>query len=154
MRTVRVQAEDFDAAAEARALTAGRADVGALVSFVGLCRDEGGRLAALEIEHYPGMAEAEIARVVDEACERWPLIGVTAIHRFGTIAPGEPIVLVVAACRASRRGVRRGRDADGLSEDARAVLETRTPHRWLCRRLDRAEKRRRSIGGAMGSGSR
>ena len=66
MRTVRVQAEDFDAAAEARALTAGRADVGALVSFVGLCRDEGGRLAALEIEHYPGMAEAEIARVVDE----------------------------------------------------------------------------------------
>src|SRR5271163_3596677 len=97
MRTVRVQAEDFDAAAEARALTAGRADVGALVSFVGLCRDEGGRLAALEIEHYPGMAEAEIARVVEEACERWPLIGVTAIHRFGTIAPGEPIVLVVTA---------------------------------------------------------
>src|SRR5271154_1738638 len=102
MRTVRVQAEHFDSAAEGRALTAGRADVGALVSFIGLCRDEGGRLAALEIEHYPGMAEAEIARVVDEASERWPLIGVTAIHRFGTIAPGQPIVLVVAA--AAHRG--------------------------------------------------
>ncbi len=64
MGAVRVQAEDFDAAAEGRALTAGRRDVGALASFVGLCRDEGGRLAALEIEHYPGMAETEIARVV------------------------------------------------------------------------------------------
>ena len=79
MRIVRVQVEDFDAAAEARALSVGRPDIGALVSFVGLCRDEGGTLAALEIEHYPGMAEAEIARVVEEACERWPLIGVTAI---------------------------------------------------------------------------
>jgi molybdopterin synthase catalytic subunit len=96
VRTVRVQAEEFDAASEARALTAGRTDIGALVSFVGFCRDDGG-LAALEIEHYPGMAEAEIARVVDEACDRWPLIGATAIHRFGSIAPGEPIVLVVTA---------------------------------------------------------
>jgi molybdopterin synthase catalytic subunit len=119
MRTVRVQAEDFDAAAEARALTAGRADVGALVSFVGLCRDEGGRLAALEIEHYPGMAEAEIARVVDEASERWPLIGVTAIHRFGTIAPGEPIVLVIAA-------------AEMLMD----YLKTRAPFWKRARRID------------------
>src|ERR1700690_546170 len=97
MRTVRVQAEEFDAAAEARSLTAGRTDVGALVSFVGLCRDEGGELAALEIEHYPGMAEAEIARAVADAEARWPLLGVAAIHRFGTLAPGEPIVLVVTA---------------------------------------------------------
>ncbi len=97
MGEVRVQAEPFDAAAEARALTVGRADIGAVVSFVGLCRDEGGRLEALEIEHYPGMAEAEIARVVAEAERRWPLIGVTAIHRHGAIAAGEPIVLVVTA---------------------------------------------------------
>lgn len=97
MGAVRVQAEDFDAAAEARALCAGRRDVGAVVSFVGLCRDDGGRLAALEIEHYPGMAEAEIARVVAQAEARWPLIGVTAIHRYGAIAPGEQIVLVAAA---------------------------------------------------------
>src|SRR5580704_5997188 len=97
MRTIRVQAEDFDASAEARSLTVGRTDIGAVVSFVGLCRDEGGRLAALEIEHYPGMAEAEIARAVEEACERWPLTGATVIHRFGAIAPGEQIVLVVTA---------------------------------------------------------
>ncbi len=97
MSVVRVQAEDFDAAAEARALAAGRVDVGALVTFVGLCRDEGGRLAALEIEHYPGMAEAEIARVVAAAQARWPLIGVTAIHRYGTLAPGAQIVLVAVA---------------------------------------------------------
>lgn len=94
---VRVQSEPFDAAAEARALTAGSADVGAVVTFVGLCRDEGGTLAALELEHYPGMAEEEISRVVAEAQARWPLMGATAIHRYGKIAPGEDIVLVVTA---------------------------------------------------------
>ena len=96
---VRVQAEPFDAGAESDALTRGRRDVGAVVTFTGLCRDEAGTLAALEIEHYPGMAEAEIAAVVAEAERRWPLMGVTAIHRFGRIAPGEPIVLVVTASR-------------------------------------------------------
>ena len=95
--TVRVQSNPFDASAEAAALTAGRTDVGAVVTFVGLCRDEGGTLAALELEHYPGMAEDEIARVVDEARARWPLSGATAIHRYGKISPGEPIVLVVTA---------------------------------------------------------
>jgi molybdopterin synthase catalytic subunit len=97
MGNARVQSQDFDAAAEARALVAGRVDVGAVVVFVGLCRDEGGRLAALEIEHYPGMAEAEIARVVAAAEARWPLIGVTVIHRYGTLAPGAQIVLVAVA---------------------------------------------------------
>ena len=81
---------------------AGARDVGAVVSFVGYCRDEGGRLAALELEHYPGMAEEEIARVAREAEARWPLIGVTAIHRTGRIAPGEQIVLVAVVGRASR----------------------------------------------------
>src|SRR5580692_5511562 len=97
MGTARVQAEDFDASAEARALSAGRRDIGALVTFVGLCRDDGGRLAALEIEHYPGMAEAEIERVIGAAEARWPLLGVRVIHRYGAIAPGEQIVLVAAA---------------------------------------------------------
>jgi molybdopterin synthase catalytic subunit len=97
MGTVRVQAEAFDAADESLALTRGRADIGAVVSFVGLCRDEGGRLAALEIEHYPGMAEAEIGAAVAEAESRWPLLGVTAIHRHGIIPAGDPIVLVIAA---------------------------------------------------------
>jgi molybdopterin synthase catalytic subunit len=94
--TVRIQAQDFDIAAEIARLTAGRADIGAIVTFSGLCRDEEGRLAALELEHYPGMAEAEIGRIAAEAAKRWPLQGLTAIHRYGRIAPGENIVLVVA----------------------------------------------------------
>ena len=94
---VRVQKESFDVAAEAARLTQGCTDIGALVSFVGLCRDEGGTLAALEIEHYPGMAEAEIHRAALEAASRWPLAGVLAVHRHGLIRPGEGIVLVVTA---------------------------------------------------------
>ena len=94
---VRIQAQDFDVAAEIARLTQGRADIGAVVTFSGLCRDEAGSLSALELEHYPGMAEAEIARIAAEAIERWPLQGLTAIHRHGKIAPGENIVLVVAA---------------------------------------------------------
>lgn len=96
---VRIQATDFDVAAEIALLTQGRADVGAVVTFTGLCRDEAGSLAALELEHYPGMAEAEITRIAKEALARWPLAGITAIHRFGKIRPGENIVLVVAASR-------------------------------------------------------
>ncbi|TIU71481.1 MAG: molybdopterin synthase catalytic subunit, partial [Mesorhizobium sp.] len=87
--TVRIQAEDFDVAAEIAKMTQGRADIGAVVTFSGLCRDEAGRLAALELEHYPGMAEAEIGRIAAEAVHRWPLRGLTAIHRHGRIAPGE-----------------------------------------------------------------
>jgi len=92
---VRVQSQAFEIGAEIAALTRGRSDVGAVVTFTGLCRDEGGRLAALEIEHYPGMAEEEIGRVVAEAQSRWPLQGVTVVHRHGRIAAGEEIVLVV-----------------------------------------------------------
>ena len=97
--TIRLQSEDFDAAAEARRLAAGRTDIGAVVTFTGICRaDENGeKIAALTLEHYPGMAEAEIARHVEEAYARWPLLGVTVIHRHGRIAPGENIVLVVTA---------------------------------------------------------
>jgi molybdopterin synthase catalytic subunit len=94
---VRIQKASFDVAAEAARLTQGRTDIGALVSFTGLCRDEGGALAALEIEHYPGMAEEEITRVAREASSRWPLEGVVAVHRYGLILPGEPIVLVITA---------------------------------------------------------
>ena len=70
-----------------------------MVTFTGLCRDEQGTLAALELEHYPGMAEAEMGRVLDEARARWPLDGATLVHRFGRIAPGGNIVLVVTASR-------------------------------------------------------
>ena len=97
MRRIAVQAEDFDVGVETRALSEGRRDVGAIVAFTGLCRDEGGRLAALELEHYPGMAEEELARVAAEAEARWPLQGLTIIHRHGRIAPGAQIVLVATA---------------------------------------------------------
>ncbi len=97
LKTIRVQTAPFDASAEASALTHGRTDIGALVSFVGLCRDEAGTLKALELEHYPGMAEAELARIADEAESRWPLLGLTIIHRSGKILPGEQIVLVLCA---------------------------------------------------------
>jgi len=94
---VRVQKESFEAVAESAKLAHGRTDLGAIVTFTGLCRDEGGVLAALEIEHYPGMAEEEIRRVVADAISRWPLEGVLVLHRHGLIAPGEPIVLVATA---------------------------------------------------------
>jgi molybdopterin synthase catalytic subunit len=97
--TIRLQSEPFDAAAEAERMTRGRSDIGALVTFTGVCRaDENGEpIAALTLEHYPDMAEAEIARHVEEARARWPLLGVTVIHRYGRIVPGEVIVLVVTA---------------------------------------------------------
>ncbi len=96
--TVRVQAEDFDVGAELRALGEGRTDIGATVSFVGLVRDmAGGGLAAMELEHYPGMTEKALAAIEEEARERWPLQGVTIIHRYGPLAPGAQIVLVATA---------------------------------------------------------
>ncbi len=94
---VRIQAEDFYLQTEIDAMTSGRADIGAIVTFSGLCRDEGGTLTALELEHYPGMAEAEIMRIATQASARWPVTHLLAIHRFGKIAPGANIVLVVAA---------------------------------------------------------
>jgi molybdopterin synthase catalytic subunit len=95
--TIRVQHEDFDLQAEVDLLSKGKPGIGAVVTFSGLCRDEGGTLAALELEHYPGMAEAEMRRIGDLAIQRFGLLGVTAIHRYGKIATGENIVLVVAA---------------------------------------------------------
>ena len=97
--TIRLQGEDFDAAVESAVLTRGRTDVGALVNFVGICRGGEGAdaIEAMTLEHYPEMAEEEIRRHVDDALARWPLLGVTVIHRFGRIKAGENIVLVVTA---------------------------------------------------------
>lgn len=97
--TIRIQKDDFDIAREIAALTQGRTDIGAIVSFSGICRgnEDEANIAALTLEHYPGMAEEEIRRHVDEAVSRWPLNGVTVIHRVGRITPGENIVLVLTA---------------------------------------------------------
>src|ERR1700752_5481141 len=97
--TIRIQKADFDVAQEIAALSKGRTDVGAVVSFTGICRGTEGSepIAAMMLEHYPEMAEAEIKRHAEEAIARWPLQGLTIIHRFGRITPGENIVLVVTA---------------------------------------------------------
>ena len=97
--TIRIQAGDFDIAREIAALTASRTDIGAVVTFSGICRGpEGGdATTALTLEHYSGMAEAEIARHADDAMTRWPLTGLTIVHRVGRILPGENIMVVLAA---------------------------------------------------------
>jgi molybdopterin synthase catalytic subunit len=97
--TIRIQEADFDIAQEIAVLTRGRTDIGAVVSFSGICRGSEGTetIAALTLEHYPGMAEAEIARHAETAMSRWPLTGLSVVHRVGRIAPGENIVLVLTA---------------------------------------------------------
>ena len=96
MARIQVQEALFDMAAESTALTAGRTDVGGVASFLGVCRGDDG-LAAMVLEHYPGMTERALGRIAAEAEARWPLTGCTVIHRVGRILPGEPIVLVLTA---------------------------------------------------------
>jgi molybdopterin synthase catalytic subunit len=116
--TVRIQREDFDIAKESAQLSAGRRDVGAVATFTGICRDDG--IVAMTLEHYPGMAEAEIERHVAEAQARWPLMGVTVIHRYGRMVPGDNIVLVATA--ASHREA-----AFAAAEFLMDYLKTRAP---------------------------
>lgn len=145
---VRLQREDFDSAAEAAALSRGRTDVGAVVTFTGICRgtEDGKPITALTLEHYPGMAEAEIERHVAEAQRRWTLDGVIVIHRYGRILPGENIVLVATA--SSHR-----QDAFAVAEFLMDYLKTRAPFwkqveeadatRWIAAKAadDRAAER-------------
>ena len=95
---VRVQAEDFDISAEIHALRAGRSDVGAVASFIGVMRDfnEGSGVTALTLEHYPGMTEKALQQILDEAHGRWRLQDALVVHRVGCLGPADQIVLVVA----------------------------------------------------------
>lgn len=104
MNGVRVQTEDFDLAAEVAALRADNPRIGAVVSFVGTVRDmnEGDQVAAMELEHYPGMTEQALRAVLERAEARWPLLGSVVIHRVGPLLPMDQIVLV--ACAAAHRG--------------------------------------------------
>lgn len=97
--SVRVQHEDFDVAAEVKAVTLGRTDVGAVVTFTGTVRGAAGDEAidSIVLEHYPGMTEAELERIEAAAKARWPLQATTIVHRVGRLRPGENIVLVVTA---------------------------------------------------------
>ena len=119
---VTITNDPIDPAAETAALARDRTDVGALVAFSGVCRgDEAGDpIAALTLEHYPGMAEAEIARHVEEAESRWPLLGVRIVHRVGRIVPGE-IIVVIAVASAHREA------AFAAAEFLMDYLKTRAP---------------------------
>ena len=101
---VRVQSADFDLSTEVAALRAGLPKVGAVVSFVGTVRDlnDGASVSVLELEHYPGMTEQALEKIVEQASARWPLLGALVVHRVGPLAPQEQIVLV--ACSAAHRG--------------------------------------------------
>ncbi|MBS1184947.1 MAG: molybdenum cofactor biosynthesis protein [Proteobacteria bacterium] len=117
-----VRSEAFDLGAEVDAMRQGRTDIGAIASFVGLARDmnEGSGVAAMTLEHYPGMTEKALGRLVEEAKSRWALLDVTVIHRIGRLLPGDPIVLVAVA--SSHRG-----EAFAACEFIMDYLKTRAP---------------------------
>jgi len=119
---ISVQTEAFDLGAEVAAISRGRTDIGAIVSFVGLARDlnEGSGVYAMTLEHYPGMTEKALAALVDDACARWTLLDVTVIHRVGRLLPGDPIVLVAVA------GQHRG-EAFAACEFIMDYLKTQAP---------------------------
>jgi molybdopterin synthase catalytic subunit len=119
---IAVQTEAFDLGAEVDAMSRGRTDIGALASFVGLARDsnEGSGVQAMTLEHYPGMTEKALSKLVDEAASRWALLDVTVIHRVGRLLPGDPIVLVAVA--GSHRG-----EAFAACEFIMDALKTRAP---------------------------
>ena len=96
---IRVQHDDFDIGAEIAQLKAGRSDIGAIVAFVGTVRDHasGHAVKEMQLEHYPGMTEAELQRIEAEASSRWPLQACLIVHRYGTLRPSDNIVLVVTA---------------------------------------------------------
>lgn len=96
---IKVQEQDFDLQAEVAALIKGKTDIGGVVSFTGLVRDvsEGAKVAAMTLEHYPGMTQKQLAAIEAEACARWPLSASLIIHRYGRLLPGEQIMAVVTA---------------------------------------------------------
>lgn len=94
-----VQSDAFDLGAEANAFAAAQTGAGAVVTFTGIVRDNGGTLSAMEIEHYPGMTEKAIAAIMDQAMARWSLADALVIHRHGRLAANDPIMMVATAAR-------------------------------------------------------
>jgi molybdopterin synthase catalytic subunit len=119
---VRIQTEDFDAGAEIAALRRDNPRVGAVASFIGVCRDanDGTAVARMSLEHYPGMTERAIAKIIAEAKGRWGVMDAVVIHRVGAIEPGDQIVLVVVT--AAHRG-----EAFAACEFIMDYLKTRAP---------------------------
>ena len=127
---IRVQQAAFGAGAELDAFTAGADGAGAVVSFSGIVRDDSGTLREMMIEHYPGMTEAALEKIAQEAVARWDLADVLVIHRHGRMAPGEQIMMVATAARHRQSGFRGGGVSYGLPEIPRALLEARTRGGW------------------------
>ena len=123
--TIRVQAEDFDVGREIAAMRAGDARIGAVASFIGTVRDvnDAATVSTLTLEHYPGMTEKALEAIVGEARARFDIFDALVIHRVGDAAPDRPDRAGRRHRRAPRRGIRCVPIPDGLSEDARAVLE-------------------------------
>jgi molybdopterin synthase catalytic subunit len=119
---VRIQTEDFDAGAEIAALRRGNPAIGAIASFIGLVRDanEGERVSQMTLEHYPGMTEKALEKIVDDAKSRWDIIDVLVIHRVGTLQPCDQIVLVIVS------GAHRG-EAFAACEFVMDYLKTQAP---------------------------
>ena len=117
---IAVQSAPFDLGAESVAFATGAAGAGAVVTFTGLVRDNGGRLAAMEIEHYPGMTERAIVSITEQAVARWALADALVIHRHGRLAVGDPIMMVATA--AAHRG-----DAFAAAEFLMDYLKSRAP---------------------------
>jgi molybdopterin synthase catalytic subunit len=132
--TVRVQTEDFDAGAEIARLRAGDASIGAVAAFIGTVRDvnDDAIVTGLTLEHYPGMTEAALADIVDEAKRRFDIRDVLVVHRVGALLPGDQIVLVVVS--SAHRGS--AFDACAFVMD---LLKTRAPF-WKKERLPDAER--------------
>ena len=118
--SIRVQSEPFDMGAEVRAFTEAVKGAGAVVTFSGLVRDEGGTLSGMEIEHYPGMTEKALGTIRDEAMARWSLADALIIHRFGPLKPGEQIMMVATASRHRK-------DAFEAAEFLMDYLKSRAP---------------------------
>ncbi len=120
--TVRIQSQDFDAGAEIARLRRGNPKIGAIASFIGVCRDVNGGdvVSAMTLEHYPGMTEKALENIVAEARRRWDILDVLVIHRVGELKPADQIVLVVVA------GAHRG-EAFASCEFIMDYLKTRAP---------------------------
>ena len=146
--TVRVQHEDFDAGVEIARLRANNSKVGAVASFIGIVRDlnEGTAVASITLEHYPGMTEKSLVAIAEQAKVRWRLLDILVIHRVGTLAPTDQIVLVVTT--SSHRG-----DAFAACQFVMDYLKTDAPFwkkestdagvRWVDARDSDAEARER-----------
>ena len=134
MDEVRVERDDFDAGREIARLRAGNPRIGAIASFIGVVRDsnEGDAVAELTLEHYPGMTEKALAKIVAEARDRWDVMDTLVIHRIGAMKPTDQIVLVVVT------GAHRG-EAFAACEFLIDYLKTRAPF-WKKERTPEGER--------------